>query len=291
MSELSVIVANYNNELYLEQCLDSILSQTFKSLEVIVADDSSEDKSPEIIREYEKKYPHIIKGKYNKCNNGVATNRHLAILEATGQYITTLDSDDYYYDDTKLENEMTLMFEYADRDICAFSNIVLVAQDSSFIQQCGTSDNIKQGNIINAIISRCCMIPRDFVMSKKAYLALGGYDLLLPIYEDWDLKIRLSAVHEFYYTGINGTAYRRHGSGLSSAPINEHIVVMDRIFSKNLYLVDSSVRKEISVQFAAYKKNILAEYDTFGCSTGISKKLDKFYQGIKKYFKSEKSKW
>ncbi len=215
---LSVIVANYNNESYIRDCLESIMSQTYKNLEIVVSDDCSTDHSLEMINEYERKYPRIITVLPSSINRGVARTRHEAILQAKGEYITTLDSDDYYYDNQKLEKEMELILQYKkqDKDILAFSNIVLVKGDKTLIGIQGNSKNIKEGKIFDDIITRSCMIPRDFIMKKEAYFEVGGYDYRFPIYEDWDLKIRLAKKYEFNYTGVNGTAYRRHGAGLSS---------------------------------------------------------------------------
>jgi glycosyltransferase involved in cell wall biosynthesis len=245
---LSVIVANYNNQSYIRDCLDSILEQTYKDLEIIVSDDGSTDGSPEIIKKYEKKYPGIVKGIFNSLNRGVARTRHEAILQAKGEYITTLDSDDYYYDPQKLEKEIEVIALQKEKtnkiDVMAFSNIVLVKGDKSLISVWGNPGNIKEGNVLYEIITRTCMIPRDFIMKRDAYFEVGGFDFQFPIYEDWDLKIRLANRYEFYYTGINGTAYRRHGTGLSAIPISKNIKWLKKVFKKNLCLIDKTQRKD-----------------------------------------------
>ena len=147
---LSVIVANYNNDRFIRECLESILSQTYKDLEIIVSDDASTDNSPAIIREYEKKYPEMVKGIFSPVNRGVAQNRHEAILQARSEYITTLDSDDYYYHNQKLEKEMELVLRYKEKtgkDILAFSNIVMVKENKTLICTQGNTGNIKEGKI------------------------------------------------------------------------------------------------------------------------------------------------
>lgn len=255
-SLLSVIVANYNNERYIRECLDSILCQSYDDLEIIISDDCSTDSSPGIIREYVNKYPGKIKAIYSPVNQGVAQTRHDAILNANGDYITTLDSDDYYYEPHKLQKEMELAAYYIskNKDIIAFSNIVLVNDNKTLIGIWGNPENIKEGIIMNQILTRTCMIPRDFVMKKQIYFDVGGYDARFPIYEDWDLKIRLSARFEFYYTGINGTAYRRHGMGLSASPFPKHIKWLKKIFEKNRDLILKSQKKEIEKEFKNFIK-------------------------------------
>jgi len=244
---LSVIIANCDKATYIRECLDSVLNQTYKRLEIIVFDDCSADDSFQIIKEYEGKYPGVIKGISHPVNRGAARTRHEAILQANGEYITTLDSDDYYYDPQKLEKEMELIFQYKEqtgKDIIAFSNIVLVKGDKNLISVWGNLGNIKEGKVLNEIITRNCMIPRDFIMKREAYFAVGGYDSRFPIYEDWDLKIRLAQKYEYYYTGIHGTAYRRHGTGLSSVPVYQNIKWLKKVFKKNLGLLDKGQKKE-----------------------------------------------
>jgi glycosyltransferase involved in cell wall biosynthesis len=243
---LSVIVANFNNERFIGECLESIINQTYKDLEIIVSDDASTDNSPAIIREYEKKYPAVLKGIFSPVNRGVAQNRHEAILQAKSEYITTLDSDDYYYDAQKLEKEMALISYYKKekgKEIIAFSNILLVKDDKTLIKAWGNPGNIKVGKVFYEIITRACMIPRDFVMKQEAYFEVGGYDKRFVIYEDWDLKIRLAKKYEFYYTGINGIGYRKHGTGLSELPISQNIKWLKKVFKKNKGLIDKTQKK------------------------------------------------
>ena len=92
--KISVIVPVYNVEKYLHQCIDSILAQTLKDIEIICINDGSTDSSLEILKEYAKIDNRIII--INKENQGVATARNDGIRMAKGEYITFLDSDDWF---------------------------------------------------------------------------------------------------------------------------------------------------------------------------------------------------
>lgn len=94
---LSIIVPNYNNSKYFNDCIESILRQTVTDYEIIIADDKLTDNSRSIIEEYTAEYPKQIRAIFNKRNVGVSANWHNAILQSQGRYITTLDSDDFYY--------------------------------------------------------------------------------------------------------------------------------------------------------------------------------------------------
>jgi len=262
---LSVIVANFNNAGYLSECLRSILAQSFSDLEILVADDASTDASPNIIREFEKKWPGKVRGIFSPVNRGVARNRHDAILASGGDYLTTLDSDDYYYDTRKLERELALSQSHvreSGREIIAFSNTVAVGSKGDFICRLGTADNIRQGHVLEAFLIRSCHIPRDFLLSRNAYFAAGGYDFSLRVREDWDLKIRLATRYEFRYTEGDGTGYRRHGRGLSalsSASAAEWEKWLRQVFSKNIVLAAPERRMELSSRFEEFLKKRLAE--------------------------------
>lgn len=93
--KVSIIVPVYNSEKYLNDCLDSLVNQTLEEIEIITIDDASNDKSLEILKEYEKKYPNKIRVYTNPKNLGQGATRNKGIELATGEYIGFLDSDDY----------------------------------------------------------------------------------------------------------------------------------------------------------------------------------------------------
>lgn len=95
--EISIIVPVYNVEKYLQQCLDSILAQSFENFEVILVNDGSTDSSGEICSLYTKKDNRIKI--YHKKNGGVSSARNIGVKLCTGKYILFVDSDDYILKD------------------------------------------------------------------------------------------------------------------------------------------------------------------------------------------------
>ena len=114
---VSVVIPVYNTEKYLRRCMDALISQTIdkKELELVVVNDGSTDSSPEILKEYQEKYPELIKV-YDKSNGGQATARNLGILKATGEYIGFADSDDYV--DPTLFEKLYAKALLEDADLC-----------------------------------------------------------------------------------------------------------------------------------------------------------------------------
>ena len=92
--KLSIIVPVYNTEKYLKECLDSLINQTFKDIEIIIVNDCSPDNSEAIIFEYMSNDPRIKYVKHDK-NLGLGGARNTGITNATGAWITFVDSDDY----------------------------------------------------------------------------------------------------------------------------------------------------------------------------------------------------
>ncbi len=90
---VSILVPVYNSEKYLRQCLDSIVNQTYKDLQVVIVDDGSIDNSLSICREYADKYEFIEV--YHQGNAGVASARNALLDKARGDYTIFIDSDDW----------------------------------------------------------------------------------------------------------------------------------------------------------------------------------------------------
>ncbi len=91
--KISVIVPCYNVELYVKKCIESIIRQTYKNLEIILVDDGSTDSTGEICDNYAKKDPRITV--IHKKNGGAASARNAGLDIATGDYINFIDSDDW----------------------------------------------------------------------------------------------------------------------------------------------------------------------------------------------------
>ena len=100
--KISVIIPTYNKEKYLNECLDSVINQTLKEIEIICVNDGSTDNSLTILKEYEKKDKRIKI--INQENSGVAIARNRAMDISKGEFIAFLDSDDKIINDNSLEN-------------------------------------------------------------------------------------------------------------------------------------------------------------------------------------------
>lgn len=117
---ITIIVPIYNVEQYLEICINSIVNQTYKKLEIILVDDGSTDSSSEICDKWAKKDSRIIA--IHKSNGGGGQARNVALCQANGEYIAFVDSDDYIAPNM-YEMLLNYMTEEVDIVECDFINV------------------------------------------------------------------------------------------------------------------------------------------------------------------------
>lgn len=180
-AKISVIVPIYNVEKYLRKCLDSLVSQTYSDLEIILVNDCSTDSSLEICQEYQQKCSKI-KLFSNDKNRGLSYSRNKGVKEATGSFIGFIDSDDYvplnYY-----ESLMNMMRkEKSDIVVC---DITLVYPHYSEKRSCGNDSGERIAFINNGLAASAC----NKLFRKKVLLSfpfeVGKYNediaVILPL--------------------------------------------------------------------------------------------------------------
>ena len=127
MVSVSCIV--YNHEPYLRKCLDSLVNQkTDFKYEILVHDDASTDGSTDIIREFELKYPDLIKPIYqseNQYSKGVKIDRTYQLSRANGKYIAICEGDDYWVDIYKLQKQYDALEENSNCKLCVHKTRVV----------------------------------------------------------------------------------------------------------------------------------------------------------------------
>lgn len=115
--KVSVIVPVYNSEKYLKKCMDSLVNQTLKDIQIIVINDGSQDNSKDILDMYLKKYSKKLKVISTK-NNGIGMARNLGLKHAKGDYVFFVDSDDYIAQDALEIMYNTAINKNSDLVIC-----------------------------------------------------------------------------------------------------------------------------------------------------------------------------
>ena len=214
---VSVVIAVYNMEKYLDYCVESIISQTYQDFEVILVNDGSKDSSETIIDKYCSLYP----GKFikiNKENGGLSSARNIAFPHVRGKYITFLDADDYY--DKKYLELLVTKAESENLDmVCSGQN--KVTMDGTIL------------NIISYKLKNGTTLQRRLNISGKLYKMdyVRKFDMKFPIgktYEDNSFNMQaffLSPKVGFIdYEGYNQVV---HEGSITSKPIDSSRLPFD----------------------------------------------------------------
>lgn len=237
---LTVIIPNYNKEKYLRKCIGSVLEQSLQPEEIIVVDDLSTDNSRVILKQLEEKYP-SVRGIYLAQNGGVSNARNTGLMNARTEYVTFLDSDDYYYNRDKLKNEMSVIQSYAEKgeDVISYSAVVRVSNEGDIVYLPNLEkDRFLNGKIFYRLLAERMggREPRDYCVRRALLLDVGAYSYPKNYFEDLDLLIRLSQKVRFIFSKSYGTAYRDTPGGLSKRSSVEFYETIRSI--RNTYIND-----------------------------------------------------
>ncbi|QEG02812.1 UDP-Glc:alpha-D-GlcNAc-diphosphoundecaprenol beta-1,3-glucosyltransferase WfgD [Stieleria maiorica] len=218
---ISVMMPCCNNARYIEAAITSVLSQQIDvPLELLIIDDASSDDSVDRIKAIDDPRIRLMQ---NQTNRGIARVRNELLDAASGHFLTSLDGDDVYVDACKLAREWELLQNAPEpQRTIVYSDVRWIDGDGQTMLTASAIAPPMEGILYQAILDRRVMIPRDFLLSVDLARGVGGFDATLPIYEDWDYKLRLAQKAVFRYTGCVGIGYRRHGSGLSAAAAPLH---------------------------------------------------------------------
>lgn len=270
---VSVIIPNYNNAEFVEECVESVLAQTYPKIEAVVVDDFSTDGSREIIEKLVRKSDRV-KAVFNARNLKVSATRNAGFEAASGYFLTTLDSDDVYFNPKKTDNELELFYKKLDsegEETLPYSRVALLNKKGKFLRYRENEQDLREGDIFEDVITWNCPIPRDFIFTRAQSVVAGNYDPSLRLYEDWDIKTRFAKRFKFFYTGERGVGYRILRRGLSSMKSDEQIECIRIAFEKNKDLIPT---ERLSIIEKRLERNL----------TEIKKELEKFDRKSLGYF-------
>lgn len=232
---ISIILPIYNVEDYLPQCLDSILSQTEKNIEVICVNDGSPDNCAQILEEYSLRDSRIKI--ITQENSGVSTARNRGLDQAQGDYIHFCDSDDYFAHNRCLEEILTLITQN-DLDILSFNfkNVGLLTHDNK--------SRVKPDQVISGISylnnGRFSVMPWARLMKREYIKSLSFHFKENLQFEDDEASPRLFAkAKRVMHTNKIIYAYRSHpNSNIKETYQEKHYIGAKTIV--NTYIIEAA---------------------------------------------------
>jgi len=187
MPEVSVVIATYNRGALLERALDSVLGQTFRDYEVVVADDGSTDDTEERLKKYGSGV-RVLKLEHDGRPSRV---RNRAIREASGAFLAFLDSDDAWAPE-KLERQVGLMRRDPGLVLC-YTDTGFVDEGGRFLFLHSSRERPASGRVLTALLQRNFIALSTALARADAVRSVGGFEPSLRMAEDWCLWLRLSA--------------------------------------------------------------------------------------------------
>lgn len=251
-SKISVIIPVYNVEQYLEKCLDSILNQTYKNIEIILVNDGSIDKSGLICDEYSRKYNNIKV--FHKENGGVSSARNLGIDNATGQYLAFIDPDDYI--DANMYEILVEKIVETNSDI-AMCSFVYVKENENIVED--NSDEIiifDKEEVLSRYFNRVKPFNASFLWNKlfkRELFEKDRLDVELKIQEDTEVLLRIfDKVNSVVYIASPLYLYLIRNGAATEGKISKGKLTTDISLFKIYKYTEENLPK--------YKSNALANY-------------------------------
>ena len=238
----SIIVCCYNSEKYIDETINSIISQSYKFWEIIIVNDGSSDNTENKIKKFIKKgYPIIYH--FNNNNLGFAKSRNIAINLSNYNWITIIDHDDIMIKNrlelqsNLIKNNINMNFFFGDSEIFKDNKIISTRSKNFYLHYNKSLKELsfnKKELIANLLRYGCFIISSTVTFNKICFKTINGFNEKLKFTSDYDFFIRLSEKFDFYYIDTIINKWRSHS--------NQSTVTNKRIHNKELaYLLINSV--------------------------------------------------
>lgn len=242
--KISIIIPTYNRAQLLEEAITSVVNQTQKDFEIIVADGSSTDNTKEVVISFGKKIKY-----YNEKHTGLpASGRNIGLKNASGKYIAFLDSDDIWLP-TKLENQMNYLKSNPHCGMVYSNTYVINEKGNSTGKLLLRNGHAKEGRIFLSLLKEN-FIPTHTVMMKREVFEKIGYfnnDPSIKGAEDYEYWLRASLDFDIGFINKPLALYRVHTGSASyennSAAGPRQNVLRNLI--KDEFLYENSVKDQI----------------------------------------------
>ncbi len=215
---VSVILPVHDGEATIAEAVASVLAQSWRDLELIVIDDGSTDSTLEVLSAITDERLQV----FSEPQSGPAASRNRGIERARGIYVAFIDADDLWLPE-KLEAQLAAFERMPDAAV-AYCWTDYIDADGRFV--CTDSRPLFEGLVNEQLLTQNFIdCGSNIVVRRQALLDAGGFDESLPVIEDWDLSIRLSACHPFVCAPQALVRYRQ-----SPTTLTTHVQLMEESY-------------------------------------------------------------
>lgn len=220
--EVSVLCPAYNHEKYIRKCLDGfIMQKTNFAYEVLIHDDASTDETAKIIKEYEMKYPEIIKPIYQKQNQyskGLSIFADILLDKAKGKYLAFCEGDDYWIDENKLQLQYDALEKNKNCSICGHY-VQCCNENGEEIKKhfpqddCEIKEIVKKDSAVNNLY---CTNKMYYFHTSSFFIRKEVLKLSYKLFGNaFDRNVQLAAAicGDFYYINKKMSMYRWLSNG------------------------------------------------------------------------------
>ena len=233
MKKVSVIIPVYNVENYLRKCLNSLVNQTLKDIEIIVVNDGTLDNSQEIIDEYVKKYPKKVVSIIQE-NGGQGAARNTGLLHAKGEYIGYVDSDDYV--EENMYEELYKKAKEEDSDIVICGNNVVKEN-----YECLSKEDVDKEFLLGKMAVWNKIYKKNIIVDNKIQFRSKVW------YEDLDftMKVYFSSKKISYVDKPLYNYLLREGSTMNNNNIKRNLELIEAFDSLIDYCKDKKIYNKV----------------------------------------------
>ena len=209
---VSVVIPAYNRAHTIRACIESIINQTYKNLEILVVDDCSTDNTVEVVRSFGDSRIKIIE---LENNSGAQKARNEGIKAASGEWIAFQDSDDEWYTE-KIEKQVKILEENNwNKYLVVHSDGILQHFEKGAIKPI-TYPALNGENVYSTALSGASALFISIFASKQALSEIGFLDENVLAYQEWDTTIRLAKICKFVYIDEPLFVYNVHSGNTIS---------------------------------------------------------------------------
>ena len=260
--DVTVLIVTYNQKNYISESIESAIAQTRDPDQIVISDDGSQDGTQKIIKNYARRYPEKIDLVLSDENKGIPQNLNEGIRAVETDAVTFLGGDDRFRPQ-KIEKEAQKLMSSPNAEV-VYSNFAYTNKDGETIKQ-WADNHPPEGSVLKACAMRewpTGALFRNPLITIDYLNEVGLFDPELMAYEDWELKIRLSADTNIQYVNEILTEYRQHESGISSRLYAKNLRDTTRyIFEKNDELLKNNLHDEDYKEVSEFMKERINYYD------------------------------